>query len=183
MRESLHIQEPHQKERERKRETWRRRSAWRSLASISSIVQFCRDLDLESLRRSLRGNLGEEEEEDENDVAPLSSNGKSITIAPPTTTTYPSPFPSSSDDDGDHDSTPLAIIDTRKRSQWRRFSLLRQWESWKVAVDESLMAPTGFLLLMVWGFGVCMFRCKWEWEYVLVSEREKWEINLKPVCF
>ena len=117
MRESLHIQEPHQKERERKRETWQRRSAWWSLASISSIVQFCGDLDSESPRRSLRGNLGEEEEEDENDVAPLSSNGKSVTIAPPTTTTYPSPFPSSSDDDGDHDSTPLAIIDTRKRSQ------------------------------------------------------------------
>ena len=37
---------------------------------------------------------GEEEDDDEDDVAPLSSNGKSITIAPPTTTTFLSPIPS-----------------------------------------------------------------------------------------
>jgi len=100
LRESLHIQESHQKERDR--ETQRRRSVWRSLASISSTVQFCRDLDSESLRWSLRGNLGKEEE-DKNDVAPLSSNGKSITISPPTTTTFPSPLPSGGDSADDND--------------------------------------------------------------------------------
>ena len=52
----------------------------------------------------------------------------------------------------------------RKRSQRHRFNLLRQWESWEVACYESLLAQTGFLPPMVWGFGVCMFRCKWEWE-------------------
>ena len=118
---------------------------------------------------------GEVEEEDKNDVIPLSSNEKFITIAPPTTTTFPSPIPSGGNSDGDHDSSPPAIIDTRKWSQRRHFSLLRQWESWEVAADESLLALTGFLLLMVWGFGVWTFRCKWEWECVLVSESEKWE--------
>ena len=37
---------------------------------------------------------GEEEDDDEDNITPLSSNGKSITIAPPTTTTFPSPIPS-----------------------------------------------------------------------------------------
>ena len=126
-----------------------------------------------------RRRKGEEEDKDENDVAPLSSNGKSITIAPPTTTTFPSPIPSSGDGDGDgdHDSTPPAIIDMRKRSQRRRFSLLRERESWEVTADESLQVPTGFLLPMVWGFGVLTFRCKWEWDWdcVLVRESVKWE--------
>ena len=116
-----------------------------------------------------RRRKGEEEDEDKNDVAPLSSNGRSITIAPPTTTTFPSPIPSGGDED--HDSTPPAIIDMRKRSQRRRFSLLRQREGWEVTADESLLAP------MVWGFGVWTFRCKWEWDWdcVLVSESVKWE--------
>ncbi|KAK7849007.1 hypothetical protein CFP56_003917, partial [Quercus suber] len=68
---------------------------------------FCGDLDSESLRRSLQGNLGEEEEEDENDVAPLSSNEKSITIAPPTSPTFPSLPPSGDDDDADFSSLRL----------------------------------------------------------------------------
>nr|POF13441.1 hypothetical protein CFP56_22956 [Quercus suber] len=70
-------------------------------------MKFCGDLDSESLRRSLQGNLGEEEEEDENDVAPLSSNEKSITIAPPTSPTFPSLPPSGDDDDADFSSLRL----------------------------------------------------------------------------
>ena len=75
------------------------------------------------------------------------------------------------------------IIDMRKWSQRRRFSLLRQWESWEVAADENILTPTGFVPPMVWGFGVCMVRCKWEWEYVLVSESEKWEITWNLCVF
>ena len=69
---------------------------------ISSTVQFYGDLDSESLWQSLQGNLGAEEE-DENDVTPLSSNGKSITIAPPTTTTFPSLLSLGGDDAGNDD--------------------------------------------------------------------------------
>ena len=58
-----------------------------------------------------------------------------------------------------------------------RFSLLRQWESWEVAADESLLTPTSFLPPMVWGFGVCMFRCKWEWEWECVLGRWEWEVR------
>ena len=56
-------------------------------------------------------------------------------------------------------------------------SLKRERESWEVTADESLLAPTGFLPPMVWGFGVLTFRCKWEWDWdcVLVRESVKWE--------
>ena len=30
---------------------------------------------------------------------------------------------------------------------------------------------------MVWGFGVCMFRCKWEWEWECVLGRWEWEVR------
>lgn len=79
-------------------ETWRRRSASRSLAWISSTVLLGEVLHSKSLRRSLRGNLGEEFE---NDAA--SSKGKSI--AAPTT------LPSSADD-----STPTAITSNEKKN-------------------------------------------------------------------
>ena len=100
---------------------------------------------------------GEEEDEDENNVAPLSSNGKSITIHRSSNNHhFPFSYSLRRDGDGDHDSTPPAIIDTRKRSQQRRFSLLRQRKSWEVAANESSGAD-GFSAadgVRVWGLNV-----------------------------
>ena len=110
---------------------------------------------------------GEEENEDEDDVAPLSSNGKSITIAPPTTTTFPSPIPLGAT--ATETTIPLPWPSSIRESDHNDvFNFCRRW-------CEGVR---------VWTFGVWTFRCKWEWEWdcVLVRVRVKRDLKFRCQC-